>query len=111
AIIVELQCDYCGKKFNRMYSDHTLIRNRDIVHKDACEGCRDYKSKEVMNYKQSVGLLTKKDNGYWTFKENRLKELNLFLKKYGSADYLYSKSKEGKTVWLHFNRNNHSIVE
>lgn len=106
-----IQCDYCGKHFYRKFRDHQFIINRDkFINKDCCKDCVNLKTKEILVYKQENNLLDENTDGYWTFKENRLKELDLYIKKYGNADNLYI-SKEGNKIWFNFRNNNHYIPD
>ncbi|GMK40563.1 hypothetical protein PCCS19_36190 [Paenibacillus sp. CCS19] len=47
---------------------------------------------------------------YWSFKENRLSELNRFINEYGSTDYLL-KTAHGSKIYGHFHDYDHSIED
>jgi hypothetical protein len=85
---VDISCDYCGTVFKRRMSDHSKITENEVIKKDACENCSSLKKKEILQYRQENNLLTKNADGYWTFKENRLKELNAYIDKNGHADVM-----------------------
>lgn len=83
-IEVLVSCDYCGENRNMEYRNYIKLLNKDIIKKYACFNCHTKKKKEILKEKNSKGELTKNDNGYWTFKDNRLKELDLYIEKYKS---------------------------
>lgn len=107
--MIELVCDYCGKSFERKLKDHRKIAKKNIVDKICCVDCKGLKQKEVTKYKLGNGMLTKKDVGYYSDKQNRLKELNNYIINHDTLDNLYS-SEDGKNIWLHFRYYNHSII-
>jgi hypothetical protein len=106
---IEIICDYCNKSFYRSNIDHIKITKKEVIHKDACKDCRQIKQNETKKYKLENDILSKNDNGYWKSKENRLKELKLYIEKYNSLKNLYSANQEGHTIWLAFKHYNHSI--
>jgi len=81
--LVEVTCDYCQD-----IGIHTVVskqwcnylKERRNVQKDTCNICKYKKYKDVLAFKQKSNILTKEDKGYWTFKENRLKALDEFIK-------------------------------
>lgn len=101
--ILEILCDYCGDKIHRKYNNHLLIDNNgsnDIVDKDACEKCVNKKILEIRDLKQQKGILTKSDHGYWQYKENILKELNVYIQITGTLRNMQKDNKNGgKLLW------------
>jgi hypothetical protein len=86
---VEVFCDYCLDKgietiVDKCYENY--IKERNKVKKDTCDSCKQEKYKEYILIKQNNGLLKYGDKGYFNFKENRLKELKLYLEKYKTID-------------------------
>jgi very-short-patch-repair endonuclease len=73
---IPIQCDYCGKVFDRKYKDHIKIQKTEILNKDACKKCRSIKEKEVVLVKYGVDNVMKLEE----FKGN-LK--NTMMEKYG----------------------------
>jgi hypothetical protein len=45
-VIISIICDYCGKSYNRRYSDHLKISKDFVLSKDACEECYKRRDKE-----------------------------------------------------------------
>lgn len=85
---VDVLCDYCKEKNIETIvkkSWENYLRERKHIKKDTCDICKYKKYKDVLKYKQENKLLTPSDNGYWTFKENRLKALKEYIKKYGKV--------------------------
>jgi len=105
---LKFRCDYCGEIFNRSNNDYIAIKNRSVIEQDSCEKCKGKKQKEITAAKQEKGMLTPEDNGYWTIPENRLKELDGYIKEKKTLRHLYS-DKEGTKIWRAFKRANHSI--
>jgi len=84
---VNVTCDYCQD--DGIYTIVpkqwvNYLKERRNVAKDTCSSCRYKKYKDVLKFKQESNVLTKEDMGYWTFKENRLKALDEFIKTYGT---------------------------
>jgi hypothetical protein len=107
-MILELVCDYCNREFSRRFSNHNLIseNERNIIDKDACENCQSKKVKEMRDIKQQNGLLTKDDHGYWQYKENLLKELDIYIKSKGTLNKMqHDKEYNGKALWSIINNN------
>ena len=46
---VDIQCDYCGEKTTRCYSDYTISIKENVVKKDSCMKCKPIKVKEAYN--------------------------------------------------------------
>lgn len=81
---IAYMCDYCLEEGKKIIKSKTISRyvKEDancIIHKQACSHCYGKKEKEIAKKKQEMGLLKKGDNYYWSFKENRLKELNGYI--------------------------------
>ncbi|AZV43759.1 hypothetical protein BAOM_3150 [Peribacillus asahii] len=86
SVYVEYQCDFCGKKRNKVYKDYTDSKKNDFTNKDACRGCYPIRKEENMKIRQRKGILKRNDPYYWKFKENRLEELKLYIEKHGTLD-------------------------
>lgn len=109
-IRINFKCDYCYILFSRTYGDYVVIKNREIINKDACSKCKGKKQIEITKFKQENNLLGIECDGYWTFPENRLKELKLYIDRHGTLMNLYS-TKDGNKISSAFNRYNHSIQD
>lgn len=55
--IVEVECDYCGKNFPKMFYHYD--ENKEYVDKDACNDCKRLKLNEVLKIKNKI-IYTKK---------------------------------------------------
>ena len=109
-IDVEVQCDYCyeqgiTKIINKAYYNYN--KERQKIEKDACDNCKQEKYKDFINLKQQEGSLSRDDKGYYNFKENRLKDLKLYIDKYGTIDKMED-NKEGITLYNAILNNNES---
>lgn len=91
-IKIELQCDYCEKKITRSYSTYNKLLNKSHSKKDACKKCIRLKALDEAQIKQSLGILSSVDRDYLIFKENRIFELNNFIKENKIIDRLYEKN-------------------
>ena len=106
--IVEVLCDYCNKTITSM--KYTAYKNlcKTNVNKDCCIECVDKKHSEVMEIikNNNIGKThyfikqgTIKEKGYWDKRENRLNEVDLFIKEYKTLDN-YSINKDSKISTL-----------
>lgn len=86
--IVLVECDYCGEKEFIPYVNYTSYMKKSNVKSYSCYKyeCRENKVIDGINLKQQLGILKKNDRGYWSYKENRLKEVIEFLEKYKIID-------------------------
>mgnify|MGYP001126211592 CR=1 FL=1 len=107
---LKFQCDYCGKEFPRTNKDYTTIKKCNVLNKDSCRECKNLKQIESKETKQELGILTPESEGYWTFQENRLKELKEYIDKKETLSRFYS-DEEGRKIWLAFRRYNHPLQE
>jgi hypothetical protein len=82
--LVDVQCQYCFKIKTIKYRDYTKSTESSEIKKYCCRECSLLKKKELNDLRQSQGKLSRGDKAYWTYKENRLKELDLYLKKHGT---------------------------
>jgi len=93
--IVEVLCDYCNETITSMKYTNYINRNKKNVDKDCCINCADKKHKEVMeiikfnnlgktHYFVKQGIV--KEKGYWDKRENRINEVDLYIKKYKTLD-------------------------
>ena len=71
-IMVNVKCDYCREEKEIAYREYIKNINNEYINKYACKNCIHLKKQEILIKKQKLGLLTKKDKGYWIFRENRL---------------------------------------
>jgi len=90
-IVVECLCDYClkegintitPKKFNE------YNKERENFASDSCYKCGHKKEYDILKYKNDNGLLSIADRRYFTFKENRLKELKNHIDTFGTITNL-----------------------
>ncbi|MGG3802517.1 hypothetical protein [Metabacillus fastidiosus] len=99
---VKVECDYCRdikgviNHFSKQFANY--LSERKYIPKDSCEECKYIKMKENKEYRQEQGILTKDDNGWWTFRENRLLAVKEYLEKYHNFEGLL-KNKEGKKLY------------
>ncbi|MCA1056975.1 hypothetical protein LCM10_18590 [Rossellomorea aquimaris] len=101
---VDVICDYCleegitVRKKNSLWKQYShYLKEREFVKKDCCDKCKYKKFRDVLIYKQHRGMLKKEDNGYWTFDENRRRELEKYILKYGTI-YRMKDNPEGKKL-------------
>lgn len=59
-----------------------------ILNKYSCKPCSGRKRTEENNEKQRLEILTRTDKGYWRFEENRMKELQSFIRREKTIDSL-----------------------
>jgi hypothetical protein len=77
---VYYSCDYCGKEVPVIYGNYKKYhKSNEFVKKDCCSDCVPKKQQEIVEVKNSMGLLNKNVYGYWKYYENRLFELKEFL--------------------------------
>ena len=105
---VAVKCDYCGEITIKTFKDYYNSNKNNIINKDCCLNCGNLKTKEILEFKQENGLLTQDDNGYWTFRENRLRELKKFVEIHGHAN-LYQ-HEEGHKIWKNLTHNGECIA-
>jgi len=102
--MVEVLCDYCNEKITTMKYVAYMNMCKKNVNKDCCIDCADKKHAEVMevikknnigktHYFIKQGII--KEKGYWDKRENLVKEVDLFIKKYKTLDN-YSINKDSK---------------
>jgi len=53
-VFVEVQCDYCGKKYLKRYSDYNKNLKTSFIKKNCCEDCKEIKIIETFNLKYNV---------------------------------------------------------
>lgn len=93
-INVNVECDYCGTKSLKRYKNIFDSINSSFTKKYACHKCQSKKIFEENEIKQKLGMLTRNDKGYWLFKENRMMELDNFIKNNdNSLDFLAIKDR------------------
>lgn len=84
-VLIDVVCDYCGEVKLKSYKEYMRsINGNEFVRKYCCENCDHHKKQEIYEYKQSHNMLKRGEKGYWNFKENRLKELDNYIKKHGT---------------------------
>lgn len=108
-VIVDVQCDYCGEKIEKKYKDYIKSHNIAGLNKDCCDECISLKQKEIKLLKSKNGELNRDSFGYWTLKENRLKELDSFVKKYKHANL--NSNNEGRLIWKNVNSKGEKIAD
>lgn len=93
---IQVKCDYCGIVFWKQY--RKFLKGRKNINKDCCEKseCRGLKSKDALKMKNGN---SKGSNGYWSIKENRLKELDMYIKENGKLDN-FQNDEEGSKLFL-----------
>jgi len=109
-IKVEVRCDYCGKTIHETYSNFIDHRSKSYVQKDACWDCRSLKMKDNALNKNKDNKLNRNDVGYWQIEENRLKELDNYIKTYVTIDHM-RKDKLGYCILNSIWRSNMSVDE
>lgn len=100
--LVKIECDYCGKSKEVKYKDYySGLNSNSIIQKYCCIDCNYLKRREIIEYKQKNQLLRKGEKGYWTFHENRLNELKLYIEKYKTLHGIQT-NKEGANLYSIF---------
>lgn len=85
---VDVTCDYCGNKISKSYDNY--LKERSEVEKDSCYECRYRKEEDVLYKKQKEGTLKKDDRRYYFIRENRLQEVDNYIKSHNTLDGIYS---------------------
>ena len=85
---VNIQCDYCGKLFQRKYENYN--RGIKIINKASCKECFGLKNKEIMLLKYNVDSYSKTNEC-----KDRLKITNL--DRYGTEYYVQSENFKEKS--------------
>ncbi len=101
-IYVDIECDYCGKIFPRIYNDYNNKSKKSIIKKDCCEDCKGIKNKEIFNLKYGVDNPMK-------LEQFKIKSINSSLDKY-SVEHA-SQLKENKQYLREFKRTDFKIVK
>lgn len=84
-VLINVKCDYCFEDKLIPYKEYIRsVSINEFVKKYCCENCDHLKKREIYGYRQNQGLLQRGDKGYWLFKENRLRELDEYIKKHGT---------------------------
>lgn len=91
-------CDFCGKEIHIKYQDYRIRKENQDIKKDCCYECKGNKVKLKYEELNKNKLLTKNDIGYWSSKENRLKEIKLWIEKYGTVNNL-KQNKDGIQIF------------
>lgn len=86
-ISVKMQCDYCGKIFEKVFGK--LLGQRSVINKDSCFECFPLKQKEVIQEKYGCDSVTELE----TFKE---KSKTTNLRKLGTENAMSSKQTQRK---------------
>lgn len=69
------------------------------IKKDSCKKCYfEYRQKEELQYNQDLGLISKDDYGYYSFKENRIQAVKDYLNKYDTLEN-FNDTVEGKRLY------------
>lgn len=106
---VKCACDYCGESKMKAYTEYNKsINTNEYVKKYCCENCDHLKIKEIYECKQEKGLLKFGDTGYWTFRENRLKELKRYINEIGNIENMQG-NKFGRLLLTIFREYNERI--
>ena len=103
--MVKVKCDYCGEEKDIEYRYYYNNINNEFINKYACKNCIHLKKQEILIEKQKLNLLTRKDKGYWLFKENRYKELKLYIEKHKTISGMQN-NKEGALIYSIFDQYN-----
>jgi hypothetical protein len=101
---VSVECDYCGEEYFKRYDDYVYYLDNNLIKKCSCSKCVWIRLKEEKDYKQSLGLLNKDDSGYFTYKENRLKELDNYIKKHKTLNDFCKQGTEGWSLYTLISR-------
>ena len=94
--IVECLCDYCleeGKEKIVPKKFYVYNKERENFASDSCYECRYKKEYDILKYKNDNDLLSISDRRYFTFKENRLKELINHINEFGTITNLKNTNK------------------
>ncbi len=90
--IIEIKCDYCGKIFNRRFSDHFRLYKGDFEQSDCCYDCRYKKQEELSLKKYGVKNPFQRE-------DVKLKTKETLIKKYG-VEYISQSDKVQNTIRL-----------
>jgi len=105
---VDLLCDYCKVNIKSIkYVQYINGRKNNKIQKDCCDKCVDKKHREAMDlikennigkthYFVKQGII--KEKGYWNKRENRLLEVDKYLKKYKTLDNYSINKTEGTLI-------------
>lgn len=88
---VNIQCDYCDTKRKVEFRNYYTAVTNTPIKKYACQKCTKKKAHEHNLIKNELGTLTKNDLGYYKIRENRLKELDEYMKKHKTVDGIWDK--------------------
>jgi hypothetical protein len=66
------------------YRVYLININSTDIHEYYCNKCKHIKKNIINSIKQTKGELARTDRGFWIFKENRVKELYLYMEKYNN---------------------------
>jgi len=80
--MVHAECQGCKVIFPMEYRTYLININSTEINEYYCNKCNHIKKGKINSIKQSEGKLTRKDRGYWTFKENRTNELYDYIVKH-----------------------------
>lgn len=86
--IIEVQCDYCGKKEHIKYIEYTR-KMKSFIKKYACTNCKGKKTKESNLLKYGVTSVAK-------LEESKQKVINTNLLKYGVENHAQSEEVKNK---------------
>jgi len=84
--MVEVICEGCNTPKEMDYEVYLRNINSTDIKEYYCIKCKSIKTKHYYQKLQDQGLLKRGDNYYWFFKENRLLELDKYIKKYKHID-------------------------
>jgi len=89
---IDVKCFYCKEiKVRRFHEVHQLMKKNPLG-RYSCFKCGHLQAKEIAAWKQSKGLLKRTEKRYWSYKENRLKELKKYIEEYGTLEGMYKLS-------------------
>lgn len=94
---VLVECDICHSIVSRKYIDYIRRMEKDEFKIDSCDNCKYEKIKIEKRIKSESNMFERHDNGYYLNRENRLKDVREYFKRYGTVENLGS-TEEGSRL-------------
>lgn len=87
--LVQVRCRYCKKIKERKYSDVLKVISNSPFSEYSCKDCRRERLREMAAWRHANGELKPGQQGYWSIKENRMKELSSYIMENNTANNLW----------------------
>lgn len=107
--LANIKCDYCLNQKVIEYKAYNIVLNAyEAVKKYSCAECQHLKKNDINDHRQKLGLLKRGDKAYWNYKENRIKELDFYIKKHGTIIGMQN-NKDGMNISQVINSHGDSV--